>query len=473
MTDHVVHASDPRLDLDDITSFYRHGWHSWSPTGWVDPAVPVTPIPDEGRRLGHDDPTIAFDTRVSASSVGVALDDGRATLLGALAPDARVRPDGATLVGSCEAGPIDWLVAEGTVSEVFATYAHRLGEALGTRPRRAMRVWCSWYSYYEGITEAAMARELDAIGPLAFDVVQIDDGWQVGIGDWEPNDDFPSGMVAAARRIRETERTAGLWLAPYIARADSRLAAERPELLLRREDGSPVVSGINWGGPYYSLDPTAAGTDAFVTETIERVRSWGFDYLKLDFLYGAAFPGSHERPMPRESAYRHGLRTIRRAAGDDCYLLACGSPVIASIGIVDGIRIGPDVAEFWEEAELTAMGDYSGRGARNAIITTSERMWLRDVVDVDPDVAFFDRSAVALDERTLASLRDLAAITGFVGTSDHIADLDGRERDELESLLNHRPEVRRASWLAWHLDDRTIDFSWAHRTPTTETGRTP
>ena len=75
MTDHVIHASDPRLDLHEIVSFYRHGWHSWSPTGWVDPAAPVVPIHDEGRRLGHDDPTIAFDTRVSASGVGVALDD--------------------------------------------------------------------------------------------------------------------------------------------------------------------------------------------------------------------------------------------------------------------------------------------------------------------------------------------------------------------------------------------------------------
>ena len=462
----IITSEAPSIEVGTIESYYRHGWHSWSPTGWVDPKATVAPIPDEGRRLGHDDPMFAFDTSVSGAGMGIARSAGRnATLLGALAPGARVRPDGSELIGSSEAGPIEWLVAEGDVDAILAAYAHQLGSHLGRRPRNHVRVWCSWYSYYESVTERAIVDQLDSVGTLSFDVVQIDDGWQRSIGDWTPNDDFPSGMKAVADRIRQTGRTPGLWLSPYIARSNSRLVAEQPDLLLRNDDGSPVVSGINWGGPYYSLDPTAPATDAFITEMIERARSWGYDYLKLDFLYAAAYPGRHQDPMPREMAYRHAAETIRRAAGEDCYLLACGAPIIPSIGAFDGIRIGPDVAQFWEEPRLTAMGDFSGEGARNAIITSSERLWLGDVIDTDPDVAYFDRSEVDLDEQTLAALRDLAAITRFIGTSDRLGPLSEDERHELEMLLEGDPSVIHESGLEWRLDGRTVDFGWAHRSP--------
>ena len=43
MSEHVVHTADPRLDVAGMASFYRHGWHSWSPTGWVDPNDAVVP----------------------------------------------------------------------------------------------------------------------------------------------------------------------------------------------------------------------------------------------------------------------------------------------------------------------------------------------------------------------------------------------------------------------------------------------
>ncbi len=457
----IERAREPVVETGGIESFYRHGWHSWSPTGWVDPAAPVRPIPNEGRRLGHDDPNHAFDRRVGGSCVGVArCDDGQYTLLGALTPGARVAPDGEMLRGVSEAGPINWLVAEGTMNEVFDAYVGELTNRLGRRGRGRVRVWCSWYSYYEDITEDAIRRELHDSIPFPFDVIQIDDGWQAGIGDWEPNAKFPGGMEALAEAIMATGRQAGLWLAPLIAGADSRLAGARPELLLRDADGLPVVSGINWGGPYYSLDPTADATIDFLTELITTVRSWGFSYLKLDFLYAAAFPGVHARPMPRELAYRQAADVMRRAAGDDCYLLACGAPVIASTGIFDGMRIGPDVAGFWEDGDLAAMGDASGRGARNAIATSSQRLWLTGAFDADPDVVYLDHSEVDLDTRTLESLQDLARITGFVGTSDRLAALSHAEQGHLLSLLKDDPAIARRPDMRWSIDGRDVEFGW-------------
>ena len=457
----IERARELAAETGRIESFYRHGWHSWSPTGWVNPRDPVVPIRDEGRRLGHDDPEHAFETQVGGSGVGVArCTDGMFVLLGALTLGARVEPYGELLRGTSEAGQIEWLVVEGTMNEVLDAYVQELTSRLGRRGRGRMRVWCSWYSYYADISEEAIRREVHDAAPFPFDVIQIDDGWQTGIGDWEPNAKFPNGMAALADAIMSTGREAGLWLAPLIAGADSRLARTRPELLLRDAEGRPVVAGINWGGPYYSLDPTADATAEFLTETISTARAWGFSYLKLDFLYAAAFPGVHATAMPRELAYRQAAEVMRQAAGNDCYLLACGAPVIASTGIFDGIRIGPDVAGFWEDAELAAMGDASGRGARNAIATSSQRLWLKGAFDPDPDVVYLDRSEVDLDGRMLESLQDLARITGFVGTSDRLADLSQDEKTNLLSLLTDDAVIKRRPDMGWTIDGRDVDFGW-------------
>ena len=58
---------------------------------------------------------------------------------------------------------------------------------------------------------------------MPFDVFQIDDGWQLAHGDWEPNKKFPSGMNTMAEKISANGRTPGLWLAPFMVSANSQL----------------------------------------------------------------------------------------------------------------------------------------------------------------------------------------------------------------------------------------------------------
>jgi alpha-galactosidase len=455
----VTRLVEPVVSVPDMTSFYRHGWHSWSPTGWVPPDGTVQPISDRGRWLCHDDPVFALETRVSGSAFGVGRrDDGHAVLLGSLDPGARVLPANGTLVGKSELSDPHWVAIEGSVQDVFAAYASELVHHLGSRPRGHQRVWCSWYSYDADVTAAAIEAEVDASVDLGFDVIQIDDGWQAGIGDWVPAGDFAGRMPELVERIVGSGRRAGLWLAPFIARSDSVLATTRPELLLRDDDGNPVTAGINWGGPFFALDTTSSDTQEYIASVIAQVRQWGFDYLKLDFLYAAAFPGRHAHSMSREAAYRNGLSIVREAAGDDCYLLACGAPIIASVGIVDGVRIGPDVAEFWHDPQLTALADYSGRGARNAIATSSQRLWLRDVVDVDPDVVYIDESEHRLDPSTVDALVALSQITGFTGVSDPLGGLTVDERRRHASLHEVETEVVQMEWGVWSVDGSTFDF---------------
>ena len=88
-------------------------------------------------------------------------------------------------------------------------------------------VWCSWYQYYDAVTEADIAANLAAMDDLGlgFGVVQIDDGYQAAPGDWL----VPSGRFASlpglVRRIRATGRRAGIWIAPALLGRRSRRCA--------------------------------------------------------------------------------------------------------------------------------------------------------------------------------------------------------------------------------------------------------
>ena len=130
-----------------------------------------------------------------------------------------------------------------------------------------------------------------------------------------------------------------------------------------------MVAGHNWGAPYYALDTTLPETVDHLVDLFRRVMAWGYDYLKLDFMYAGALAAARSRDVPREHAYRDAVAAIRGVVGDDTYLLGCGVPLIPSVGLFDGVRVGPDTAPYWYNRECA--DDYSRPGARNAVFTSA------------------------------------------------------------------------------------------------------
>ena len=85
-------------------------------------------------------------------------------------------------------------------------------------------------------------------------------------------------------------------------------------------------------------------------ETIRRaVEEWGFEVLKLDFLYASCLVGNgkYDVTMSRAEAMHLGLRTIRAAAGNDTFIIGCGCPIGSAIGFVDGMRVSCDTGPTW------------------------------------------------------------------------------------------------------------------------------
>jgi alpha-galactosidase len=444
-------------------SFYRHGQNSWSPCGWRRLSEPPLRIPGPPRIVTADDPVFDDPGRHHGSAVAALQDaDGNTLLLGALGPGTpRLTADQDTLSGWYASAGDDWFLAYGDEEEVFRSYTSLLASRFGPGGRRAGNVWCSWYAYYENITETQLTKDLADLAGLPFDVVQIDDGWEERVGDWAPNAKFPSGMRSLAGRITDAGFTPGLWLAPFIALPQSCFAVEHPELLLRDADGRPVVAGYNWGGPYYALDLALPGARAHVADLIRTVvHDWGFRYLKLDFINAAA---AHVPGRDGEQIYREALQLVRSVAGEDVYLLGSGAILLPSLGLLDGLRSGPDVAPMWDNY---ASVDPSDATARNAVVNSVHRLWWSPLVEVDPDVVYFRSKLNLLTPQQTRWLRDLADICGFRAVSDPPSWLTDGELESLREYLEATPEIRRLSRYRYTLDGREVDFTEAVATET-------
>ncbi len=246
--------------------------------------------------------------------------------------------------------------------------------------------WSSWYQFFDTVTAQDMARNQAALKALAerlpLRLIQLDDGYQPVWGDWlQHNEKFPQGVDGWAEEVRADGFEAGLWLSPFTVEMKARIAREHPDAVLRDRRGRPVHGGFLIKRWIKGLDPTHPATQDFVREVIDTVvHRWGIRYLKLDFLYCGALPGRRYDPTrTRAQALRDGLRLIRETAGEEVVILGCGCPFGPALGLVDIMRVSPDVAPEWYPTVLGLRRpfrrDFSLPAARNSISISLHRAW--------------------------------------------------------------------------------------------------
>jgi alpha-galactosidase len=294
---------------------------------------------------------------------------------------------------------------------------------------------------------------------LPLTLIQLDDGFEANVGDWEANSKFPSGLRAAADSIRASNFVPGIWLAPFIAKPDSKLAREHGDWFVRGDlAGFPNLLGLNYSNAGFvfntfcrGLDTTHPAAQDFTRNLISKaVNEWGYPYLKLDFLYAAALKGKrYDSTVTRAQALRKGLEIIREAAGEKTFLLGCGCPLGSAVGIVDGMRIGADVAPDWKPKyfgmTLPFCDEKGMPSAENAIRNTitraplHKRWWLND-----PDCLLVGESTnLNLDEvQALASV--IALSGGMFMVSDDMTTLSEERRKIIEKVMPL--EVGSAKW---------------------------
>lgn len=427
--------------VDDVAAgpaarVYTEGWQSWSPTTWYDRDTPAHRPAEGWQHLMRFRPGTELPTTGVQGEGLLVVDPGEGGLAHVYAtldarsdvPSIRAEWQGDRILVHAD-GPVEHWTTDtadaapaGLGSEAhpaLASFGGRFGAAAGARAAAsAPRVWCTWYRYFEDVTAADVTENLRAIDDLRLDVdvVQIDDGWSLGTGEWtRPNPRFGS-LPDAISAIRDTGRRAGVWLAPFSVGSRSDLAMKHPGWLTG-------PAGHNWGDDLVGLDLTHPGVRDHLVEVFTGLRELGADYLKLDFLYSGAVPGRRDDGATPVEAYRSGLSLIREVMGDEAYLLGCGAPILPSVGLVDAMRISPDT--FHEGGEDGSQG-LRGRMSLEARSWQDGRLWT-----TDPD---------CLVARPEFALRDewadvVLAAPGVRGFSDRIAELDEHGLDLVRRLL--------------------------------------
>ena len=128
-------------------------------------------------------------------------------------------------------------------------YAADKAVRLGSRKGRLKvpAVFCTWYYYGLTVSLEDVRENLRAIREmrLPYDVFQLDEGWEVTLGEWRPNSRFPVSMEALAGEIRAAGLVPGLWTSPFIAHETASVWQAHPEWRLCGQDGKPVLFPMN------------------------------------------------------------------------------------------------------------------------------------------------------------------------------------------------------------------------------------
>ena len=401
---------------------YAEGWQSWSPATWYPAAGtgrrpaetwqhlmrfrPGTPVAEQGIQaegLLVVDPGDGAPARRYGTTDAVDVPTVHASL-----------HDDVVVVRST--APLEARLDDGGAESALSAY----GDELATGAlRRPPTVWCTWYRYFEEVSAADVLENLAAFDrhALAVDVVQVDDGWSPGLGEGLVDAERFGSLAAVVDATRAAGRRAGLWLAPFLVGTATTLAREHPEWLVG-------PAGHNWGQDLRGLDLTHPAVQELLIGHVQRLVALGVDYLKLDFLYAGAVPGQRYSGADPVSAYREGLGLLRDAAGPDTYLVACGAPLLPSVGLVDAMRVSPDTFHEGGEDGSTGLRGLMPLAARS---WQQGRLWVND-----PDCVVA-RPSYAHRDRWTAAASELGGLASF---SDRVAELDEAGLSTVRELLD-------------------------------------
>ncbi len=295
--------------------------------------------------------------------------------------------------------------------------------------------WSSWYQYYLDLKwdDVLHNLELSKKMNMPYELFQIDDGYEKNIGEWlSAKEGFPD-ISDIAETIKSYGYTAGIWTAPLSIGETSEIYKAHKDWLVS-ENGKPKPAYYNWDRNIFALDITNNDAKNWLYEIFTTLKRAGFEYFKIDFMFAGALPGTRKENITPIQAYRWALSIIKEAVGDS-FILGCGAPLLPSLGLVDGMRIGPDTAPFWKKDE--EQGDINAYWALKNTITRwfmHKRWWLND-----PDCLLLRPE----DTKLTPSQRELYGIVSgildnMIIESDNLSYIKEEEINLLNKVLAYR-----------------------------------
>lgn len=331
---------------------------------------------------------------------------------------------------------------KGSESYVFDQYFEKM--KISKPNAKAMTGWTSWYNYYQNINEEIIVKNLEALknANKTIDIFQIDDGYQMFVGDWLESDKtkFPNGMKVIADKIHANDYKAGIWLAPFVCETNSRIFREKPEWILKDSKGEMVLAGSNWSR-FYALDIELPEVRLYIKNVFNTVlNTWGYDLVKLDFLYAVCL-------IPRKNKTRGQVMCesmeFLRACVADKLILGCGVPLGPSFGHVDYCRIGCDVGLDWDDKPFMRLFHRERVSTLNAIGNAVGRWHLNNRAFInDPDVFFLREDNISLSQTQKETVAFVNKHFGrLIFTSDDITLYNESQHKQFDQAMSLDNEV--------------------------------
>lgn len=226
-------------------------------------------------------------------------------------------------------------------------------------------------------------------------------------------------LKAFAQHCKENKQIPGIYWAPFVTwYSPDDLNHEVPgtngavtfeDIVLRKYDGTMYSNELDGCIP---LDITNPYTKMYIKNQLEKFKSWGFEYIKLDFLVHGSLEGLHYDSSVQTGiqAYNMGMSYINEIIGDSMFINLAMSPIFPH-QYANGRRISCDVYYDIDETKY----------ALNAL---TYGFWEKKIYKYpDPDHTIvwgkdgYCTQAEARSQVTLAAICGTAFITG-----DNFAD---------------------------------------------------
>jgi alpha-galactosidase len=197
-------------------------------------------------------------------------------------------------------------------------------------------------------------------------------------------------MAQLASDIQAEGFVPGLWMAPMYVHRDTDTYQDHPDWWVRDLTGAELRFSNLGTGDYAVLDVTHPDAADWLTGVIETKVDEGWEYFKFDFLYAAAQVGLRHEPVTGIEAYHRALALLRSAVGDR-WMLACGAPMLPSVGYAQSYRSGADIAFGFDRTPELAYLRWQARSTAARSFSNGRWWWLdADQILVRPP---FDRTA--------------------------------------------------------------------------------
>jgi hypothetical protein len=360
-------------------------------------------------------------------------------------------------------------------------YADAIAKVYAIKLPPMPTVHCTWYVDRASSQEKMKERTEFASAELkkfGLNVMQIDDGWQLGkskngpkkvfVGH-NPAGPYKDGMRATADVITGQGMVAGIWLMPFTGTHDDPFFADKQHWFARCPDGKPFDT--SWGGTCFDLTHPEV-QDYLRLQIRKNVKEWNYKYLKLDgYSTGLAVSPQYVNDVFKEDDYgqsvlhnpsvtqmemaRNSQKIVREVAGPDTFILGCCVSQNArsagqAFGMIDAMRIGPDNGSSWD-------GIMSGPKYGAWQYFLNKRVWYND-----PDPLYV-RIEPEMSSKVICTYVTLA---GFMNSSsEEYSKLKPNQLDLLKRTMPSHQAVARPVDLfentiprLWLVTDKALGF---------------